>query len=72
MPSWPDAPGSPCAQQLEFFETGKLELYNLKDDLGERKDLSKARPEKVKELHDKLKAWRKAVGAPRPTPNKED
>src|SRR5262249_51037851 len=52
---------------LEFFEDGKLELYNLKDDIGEKKDLAKAQPEKVKELHDKLKAWRESVKAPMPT-----
>ena len=41
---------------LEFFETGKLELYNLKDDIGEKKDLSKKMPEKAKELHGKMLA----------------
>src|SRR5262249_38089848 len=56
---------------IEVFETGRLELYNLKDDLGEKKDLAKDKPGKVKELHDKLKAWRKAVAAPMPTPNKK-
>jgi len=52
---------------LEFFEDGRLELYNLKDDIGESKDLAKQRPEKTRELHGLLKAWRKAVSAPVPT-----
>jgi arylsulfatase A-like enzyme len=51
----------------EFFETGKLELYNLKDDPGERDDLAAKQPERVKELHAKLVAWRKSVNAPMPT-----
>ena len=29
-------------------------------------------PEKAKELHEKLVAWRKSVNAPMPTPNKPD
>jgi len=53
----------------EFFETGKRELYNLKDDLGEKHDLAAAQPDKLKELHEKLLAWRKQIGAPMPTPN---
>jgi len=54
---------------LEFFETGKRELYNLKDDIGEKHDLAGSQPDKLKELHDKLLAWRKQIGAPMPTPN---
>ncbi|MBX6314212.1 MAG: sulfatase, partial [Isosphaeraceae bacterium] len=52
---------------LEFFETGKLELYNLRDDLGETNDLAATMPDRVKELHTKLLAWRRAIGAPMPT-----
>jgi len=51
---------------LEFFENGRLELYNLHDDIGEKKNLAKEMPEKTKELHDKLVAWRKDVKAPIP------
>ncbi len=54
---------------IEFFEDGRLELYNLKEDIGEKHDLSKKYPEKVKELHAELVAWRKRVGARLPTPN---
>jgi arylsulfatase A-like enzyme len=53
---------------LEFFETGRRELYNLKDDLGEKNDLAAAQPEKVKGLHEMMLAWRKEVGAPMPRP----
>lgn len=56
---------------IEFFETGKTELYNLKDDESQKTDLAAKQPEKAKELHGKLAAWRKAVNAPMPTPNKK-
>jgi arylsulfatase A-like enzyme len=52
---------------LEFFEDGRLELYNLKDDLGEKKELAKAMPEKRDELHKKLVVWRDSLKAPMPT-----
>lgn len=54
---------------LEFFETGQLELYNLKTDLGEKHNLADAQPARVKELHRKLLAWRRAIGAPMPRPH---
>jgi arylsulfatase A-like enzyme len=52
---------------LEFFEDGRLELYHLRDDLGQKNDLAKSQPEKVKELHDQLLAWRASIDAPMPT-----
>lgn len=54
---------------LEFLEDGKLELYNLADDIGETKNLVEANPEKTQELHARLVAWRKNVNAPMPTKN---
>ena len=54
----------------EFFEDGKIELYNLREDISQKNDLAAKMPEKVKELHDKLVAWRKSINAPMPTPNK--
>ena len=53
---------------LEFFETGRLELYNLREDLSERHNLADAMPQKVRELHDKLVAWRQSLHAPMPRP----
>ncbi|MHC4557923.1 MAG: sulfatase [Planctomycetota bacterium] len=52
---------------IEFFEDGKLELYNIKDDISEKNDLAKIMPDKAKELHRKLIEWRKSVNAPVPT-----
>lgn len=54
---------------MEFFEDGKLELYNLKNDIGEQKNLATEMPDKAKELHAKMLAWRESVKAPMPTPN---
>ncbi len=54
---------------MEFLEDGRLELYNLRDDLGEQNNLAKSQEAKAKELYGKLVAWRKEVGAPMPTPN---
>jgi len=42
---------------------GPLELYDLEADAGEQHDLSKARPALAKQLHTKLNAWKKSVGA---------
>jgi len=48
---------------IEFFDTGKTELYNLADDLGETNNLAAANPEKATELKQALAAWRADCGA---------
>ncbi len=53
---------------IEFYHWGKVELYNLKDDLGERHDLSEKDPAKTRELLDKLHALQKQFGAKMPQP----
>jgi arylsulfatase A-like enzyme len=71
--SWRTTPAGAIRAQdwklLEFFEDGRLELYNLKDDIGEKRNLAQMMPDKVRELHAKLAAWRKAIQAPMPAPN---
>ena len=54
---------------MEYFEDHRLELYNLHEDVGETKNLASEQPEKTKELHAKMIAWRASVGAKMPTPN---
>jgi arylsulfatase A len=54
---------------IEYFEDGRVELYNLREDLGETKDLAAAMPDKTAELRKKLAAWRTSVGAQMPTLN---
>jgi arylsulfatase A-like enzyme len=57
---------------MEFLEDGRLELYNLANDIGETKNLAKENPDKAKELHARLVAWRAEVKAPMPTKNEGD
>jgi arylsulfatase A-like enzyme len=52
---------------LEFFEERRLVLYNVKDDLGQRNNLARAMPEKTRELHAQMVAWRQSINAPMPT-----
>jgi len=54
---------------LEFFEDGRLELYDLDRDPGQRHDLAGSQPERVRELHARLKAWRGETGARMPEVN---
>lgn len=48
-------------KMIEFFDTGKRELYNLNDDIGEVKNLLAEYPEKAEELQQKLVDWRQDV-----------
>lgn len=52
---------------IEWFESGRLELYNLAEDLGEKHDRSKTDPQKLQELHAAMQAWRQRVNAPVPS-----
>jgi hypothetical protein len=54
---------------IEFFEDGRLELFNLAEDLGEKRNLVKREPGTAKRLHELLKEWRHSVQAAMPTPN---
>jgi arylsulfatase A-like enzyme len=56
---------------MEFMEDKRVEVYNLKEDLGETKNLAATEPEKTKELLGKLHAWQQEIKAPMPTPNTE-
>jgi len=56
---------------IEFFEDEHIELYNLKEDPGEQKDLSKIMPDKARELRTRLHEWQKSVLAKRPERNPE-
>ncbi|MEM7371716.1 MAG: sulfatase [Bacteroidota bacterium] len=56
---------------LEYFENGSVQLFNLKDDIGEQHDLAAAEPEKVNELKAMLHKWREDVGANMMPPNPE-
>jgi arylsulfatase A-like enzyme len=49
---------------IEFYETGRLELYDLKADPGESTNLIDRFPEKAAQLAARLRDFRRAVGAP--------
>ena len=50
----------------EYFEDGRLELYDLESDISETMNLAKDQPEVAQRLHDELKNWRKRTAAPVP------
>jgi arylsulfatase A-like enzyme len=75
-PHYGNQGGAPCGciregdwKLIEWYEDNRAELFNLKDDIGEKTDLAAQMPDKVKDLTAKLHAWRKEVGAIMPTPN---
>lgn len=48
---------------IHWFDDGAYELYNLKRDPGEEKNLIDLKPEMANELKVKLEAWKKEVNA---------
>lgn len=59
---------------IEWHEDGRLELYNLEDDIGEKNNLAESHPDVKNRLYEMLKTWRKSVDAkmPSPNPNREN
>lgn len=43
---------------IRFFDDNRTELYDLKNDISERKDLAGTMPAKVRKLRQKLASWR--------------
>lgn len=75
-PHYSNQGGRPCGairdgawKLVEYLEDGRLELYHLPDDQGERRDLAAREPGQVRRLHEALRAWRAEVGALVPRPN---
>jgi len=56
---------------VELYESGKLELYNLKEDISESNDLSGKMKGKTTEMQHQLIEWRKKMNAQMPTANPE-
>jgi len=54
---------------IEFYEDAHVELYNLRDDIGETADLAVQKPELAATLRQRLHQWRTDVGAQMPVPN---
>jgi hypothetical protein len=53
---------------IEFFEEGRLEMFNLKTDIGEKENLASSQRETARAMQRLLSAWRKQVGAQMPVP----
>lgn len=53
---------------IEFFDSGKTELYSLADDVSEQRDLAAEQPDRVTTLRKKLSNWRSNVDARIPSP----
>jgi arylsulfatase A-like enzyme len=62
------APASPDASR-GGGEDKRIELYNLKKDIGEMNNLAEKMPKRVEELRKRLHSWRKAVDAQMPVKN---
>ncbi len=54
---------------IEWYEAGKIELFNLATDIGEHNDLAAKEPERVQKMLAMLHDWQKQVGAKKATPN---
>jgi len=54
---------------IEFFEDGRVELYDLSKDIGEQNNLSDAKPDLREELLETLHKWQKEVDARFPKRN---
>ena len=53
---------------LEFFEDDSVELYNLKEDLSERRNLAADMPERAARMRQRLRDWRRESNANMPRP----
>ncbi len=54
---------------IEYFEDGRVELYHLRDDPYERRDLAGREPERARRMQRQLTVWRQSVDAQMPTRN---
>ncbi len=54
---------------LEYFENNTVQLFNLREDIGEQNDLSRDEPEKAAQLRTMLHTWRTGVSARMMEPN---
>ncbi len=52
---------------IEWFEDESLELYDLRKDPGEMRDIAKSEPERLRRLRETLRDWQARVNAPLPT-----
>jgi arylsulfatase A-like enzyme len=51
---------------VEWYEDKSIELYNLQEDISEKNDLAKTKPEKAEQLRRMLHSWRRQMKAKMP------
>ena len=56
---------------IEFYGSGRVELYDLHADVSESLELSIQEPDTVARLLAALRSWRSDLGARMPQPNPE-
>lgn len=54
---------------IEFYETGRRELFDVEHDVGENRNVAEENPEIVERLAKQLAQWRESVGAQMMRPN---
>lgn len=54
---------------IHFYDDDRVELYNLREDLSETRNLARREPKKVKQLRALLDNWRRRVAAVEPKRN---
>lgn len=54
---------------VEQYDDERVELFDLEADPAETRDLSKAQPARTSGLRQRLREWRKSIGAQENTPN---
>lgn len=54
---------------IQFLEDGRLELFNLKEDIGESTNLAESESARAQKMLAMLTKWRKGTGARMPTKN---
>jgi arylsulfatase A-like enzyme len=63
---WPDRAGGACRggdfKFVELYRDGQFELFNIKNDPGERHNLAAMTPERFAEMKQKLIDWRASMG----------
>ena len=54
---------------IKHFEDDRLELFHIRDDIEERRNLADQMPDRTEQLHAKLRNWQASVEAKIPEPN---
>ena len=61
---WDDSDGQ--YKLIEFFEDGHVELYNFREDVGEKTNLAEKMPDKAKLMRETRRVVRKKTKAAMP------